>query len=157
MNEVFNHLWQSTVFAAAVALAAVMLRRNSPRLRYWLWLAASIKFLIPFSLLVSTGAKVQMPPDTPSLHAVTVQQISTYFAPVSAPARTTFQWPLVLSAIWLAGSLFLLARWFRNWHEMKTAVLEPGVFGIFHPVLVLPEGLGDRLTEEQLQAVIAHE
>jgi bla regulator protein BlaR1 len=158
MNQIFNHLWQSTVFAAAVALACAELRRNSPRLRYWLWLAASIKFLIPFSLLVSTGARVQMPPDTPSLHAVTVQQISTYFAPASAlPTHTTFQWPLVLVAIWLAGSLFLLVRWIRSWREMKTAVLEPGVFGIFQPVLVLPEGLGDRLTAEQLQAVLTHE
>ncbi len=157
MNGVFNHLWQSTAFAAAVAVACAALRPNSPRLRYWLWLAASIKFLLPFSLLVSTGARVQMPPDTPSLHAVTVQQISTYFAPVSAPARTTLQWPLVLAAIWLAGSLFLVARWFRNWRETKTAVFEPGVFGIFHPVLVLPEGLANLLTEEQLQAVLAHE
>ncbi len=145
------------MFAAAVALACRALRRNSPRLRYWLWLAASIKFLIPFSLLVSTGARVQLPPDIPSFHAVTVQQISTYFAPVSAPVRATVQWPLVLAAIWLAGSLFLLARWFRNWRETKTAVLEPGVFGIFHPVLVLPEGLADLLTEEQLQAVLIHE
>ena len=72
MNEIFNHLWQSTVVAAAVALACAALRRNSPRLRYWLWLAASLKFLLPFSLLVSTGAMVQMPPDTPTLHAVTV-------------------------------------------------------------------------------------
>jgi bla regulator protein blaR1 len=158
MNQVFNHLWQSTVFAVAVAVACAALRRNSPRLRYWLWLAASLKFLIPFSLLVVTGARVKMPPDTPSLHAVTVQQISTYFAPVaSAPSRTTLQWPLLLAAIWLAGSVFLLARWFRNWSETKTAVLEPGVFGIFHPVLILPEGLADRLTEEQLQAVLAHE
>jgi len=157
MNEVFNHLWQSTVFAAAVALACIALRRNSPRLRYWLWLAASLKFLIPFSLLVSTGARVQMPPDTPSLHAVTVQRISTYFAPVPAPARASFQWPLMLAAIWIAGSIFLLVRWFHNWRETKSAVLKPGVFGIFHPVLLLPEGLADLLTEEQLQAVLAHE
>src|SRR5580692_7126815 len=141
MNQIFNHLWQSTVFATAVAAACVALRRNSPRLRYWLWLAASLKFLLPFSLLVSTGARVQMPPDTPSLHAVTVQQISTYFAPVSdAPTRTTFQWPLVLAAIWMAGSLFLLVRWFRNWRRVKVATrqgrtMEPGVFGIFRPVL----------------------
>ena len=155
--EILNHLWQTTAFAGAIGLATLAFRRNSPRLRYWLWLAASLKFLIPFSLLVSTGARVQMPPDTPSLHAVTVQQISTYFAPVSAPARTSFQWPLLLVAIWVAGSLFLIARWFRNWRETKTAVLEPGVFGIFRPVLVLPEGISDSLTAEQLQAVIAHE
>jgi uncharacterized protein (TIGR03435 family) len=155
--EILNHLWQTTAFAAAIGLATLAFRRNSPRLRYWLWLAASLKFLIPFSLLVSTGARVQMPPDTPSLHAVTVQQISTYFAPVSAPARTTVQWPLVLGAVWLAGSLFLLVRWFRNWREMKTVVLEPGVFGIFRAVLILPEGITEALTEEQLQAVLVHE
>src|ERR1700729_1739463 len=113
MNQIFNHLWQSTVFAAAVAPACAALRRNSPRLRYWLWLAASLKFLIPFALFVSVGARVKFPPDTPSLHATTVQGISTSFAPVSvipasAPARRTFAWPELLSAIWLAGSLFLL-------------------------------------------------
>jgi uncharacterized protein (TIGR03435 family) len=182
MNEIFNHLWQSTLFAAAVALAAVALRRNSPRLRYWLWLAASMKFLIPFSLLVSTGARIQLPPDTPSLHAVTVQRISTYLAPVSAlsasaPARATFQWPLILAAIWLAGALFLLFRWFRRWRTIhltakratrlqlrhsvpafsSSTMMEPGVFGIFRPALLLPEGIADDLTPEQLNAVIAHE
>ena len=155
-TEILNHLWQSTAFAAAVAIACRALRQNSPRLRYWLWLAASMKFLIPFSLLVSTGARVQLPPDTPSFHAVTVEQISTYFAPVPV-TRTSFQWPLVVFAIWAAGALFLMIRWYRNWREMKTAVLEPGVIGIFRPVLVLPEGLADRLTEEQLQAILAHE
>ena len=155
MNEIFNHLWQSTAFAAAVALACVALRRNSPRLRYWLWLAASMKFLIPFSMLVSTGARVQLPPDTPSLHAVTGQQISTYFAPVeAAPHQTTVQWPSMLAAIWIAGSFFLLVRWFRNWRGMSVAAreghtLEPGVFGLFRPVLLLPDGshrLADRRT-----------
>src|SRR5580698_10917005 len=116
MSEISNHLWQSTLFAAAVALACFALRRNSPRLRYWLWLAASLKFLAPFALMVSMGARVQLPPDTPSLHAVTVQRISTYFAPASvlpaaAPARSTLHWPLALGTIWLAGAMLLLFRW----------------------------------------------
>ena len=34
---------------------------------------------------------------------------------------------------------------------------EPGVVGIWRPVLLLPEGLADRLTPAQLNAVIAHE
>ena len=151
--EILNHLWQSTMFAAAVAIACAALRKNSPRLRYWLWLAASMKFLIPFSLLVSTGARAPIPHGVPTFHAVTVEQISTYFAPIPA-ARTTVQWPLVL---WVAGSLLLLARWFRNWRATKTATLEPGVFGIFRPELVLPEGLAELLTEEQMQAVLTHE
>ena len=35
--------------------------------------------------------------------------------------------------------------------------LEPGVFGIRKPVLLLPEGITDRLTPAQLEAVLAHE
>ena len=31
------------------------------------------------------------------------------------------------------------------------------MFGVFRPVLLLPEGIFERLTPEQLQAVIAHE
>ena len=72
MTGIVNHLWQSTAFTAMVSLAAWALRRNSPRARYWLWLAASVKFLIPLSWLVSTGTHVQLPPDTPSLPALTV-------------------------------------------------------------------------------------
>ncbi len=180
MSEIFNHLWQSTLFAAAVAIACMALRRNSPRLRYWLWLAASLKFLIPFSLFVSMGARIQVPPDTPSLHAVTVQEISTYFAPVSefpTAARATFHWPPVLSAIWLTGAMFLLSRWLRQWHTIRlatrratqlplgcalqtfssSAMMEPGVFGIFRPVILFPEGIADYLTPEQLATILAHE
>jgi bla regulator protein BlaR1 len=182
MNQLFNHLWQSTLFVAAVALACLALRRNSPRLRHWLWLAASLKFLVPFSPLVSMGARVQFPPDTPSIRAVTVQEISTYFAPVpafrvAAPARSAFPWPVALGAIWIMGTLFLLFRWFRRWRVINLAArnatqlpigyavpvlssrvaMEPGAFGIFRPVILLPEGIVDNLTPEQFETVIAHE
>src|SRR5262245_7562005 len=51
----FAHLWQSTVFAAAIGLLTLLLRRNRASVRYWLWFAASFKFLVPFSLLVEFG------------------------------------------------------------------------------------------------------
>jgi bla regulator protein BlaR1 len=35
--------------------------------------------------------------------------------------------------------------------------MEPGVVGIFRPVLLLPEGILDRLTPAQLEAIVAHE
>ena len=50
-----NHLWQSTVFAGACALLALTLKNNRAQVRYWIWLAASWKFLVPFSLLVEAG------------------------------------------------------------------------------------------------------
>ena len=39
----------------------------------------------------------------------------------------------------------------------STAKLEPGVFGIFRPVLWLPAGIGDRLDDAELEAILAHE
>ena len=51
-----NHLWQSTLVAVAAGVLTLALRKNQARTRYWLWLAASTKFLIPFSLLVRIGA-----------------------------------------------------------------------------------------------------
>jgi bla regulator protein BlaR1 len=182
MNALFNHLWQSTLFAGAVALAALALHRNSPRTRYWLWLAASVKFFIPLSLFVWTGSRIELPPDSPSLHATTVQENSAYFAPVGIPLRgtvtqTAFPWSIVIGGIWLLGVLFLTIRWFRRWRGIRNVAkrgtrltirfpvsvlsarseIEPGVFGIFRPVLLVPEGLADHLTQEQLDAVLAHE
>jgi bla regulator protein blaR1 len=50
-----NHLWQSTLFGVVVALLTFALKKNHARVRYWLWLAASMKFLVPFSLLMIFG------------------------------------------------------------------------------------------------------
>src|ERR1700722_19605693 len=50
-----SHLWQSTEFAVEIVLLTLLLRNSRARTRYWLWLTASTKFLIPFSLLTSVG------------------------------------------------------------------------------------------------------
>jgi bla regulator protein blaR1 len=39
----------------------------------------------------------------------------------------------------------------------SNAKLEPGLFGIFRPVLWLPAGIGDHLSGAQLEAILAHE
>jgi len=48
-----NHLWQSTLFVAFAGLLTLALRNNSARVRHWVWLAASCKFLIPLSALIA--------------------------------------------------------------------------------------------------------
>ena len=53
-----NHLWQSTLFAVAAWLLTLALRNNRAAVRHAVWLAASVKFLIPFSLLMSLGGQV---------------------------------------------------------------------------------------------------
>jgi bla regulator protein BlaR1 len=59
-----DHLWQSTVVAAVIALVTLALRANRPQARYALWLAASLKFLLPCAALAAVGA--QFGPRSPS-------------------------------------------------------------------------------------------
>jgi len=56
MGALANHVWQSTVFAVAAALVAIALRRQQARVRYGLWLTASLKFLVPCAPLVDAGS-----------------------------------------------------------------------------------------------------
>ncbi len=56
LHEVGNHLWQSTLCAGAAWLLSLMLRKHRAAVRYSLWLAATVKFLAPFSVLVSAGS-----------------------------------------------------------------------------------------------------
>jgi len=55
---VANHLWQSTLFAVAMWVLTLLLRKNQAQARYWLWMAASLKFLLPFSLLIVFGNRL---------------------------------------------------------------------------------------------------
>ena len=58
-REICDHLWQSTLFALVAAMLALALRKHSARARYWLWMAASAKFLVPFSLLIAAGSHLR--------------------------------------------------------------------------------------------------
>ena len=50
--NVWVHLWEVTVFVGIVALADRLLRRAPARIRYFFWLSAAVKLLIPSILLV---------------------------------------------------------------------------------------------------------
>jgi hypothetical protein len=52
---IVNHLWQSTLFVLIAWVVTLMLRSNQARTRYWIWMIASAKFLIPFSILIDAG------------------------------------------------------------------------------------------------------
>jgi bla regulator protein BlaR1 len=84
---------------------------------------------------------------------------------------------LILFGIWACGFAGITFSWWLEWRRVRAAVrtaapltlpanvpvlnsptsLEPGIFGILRPVLLLPKGIADRLTAEQLDAIIAHE
>jgi bla regulator protein blaR1 len=180
---ILNHLWQSTLFAGFAGLLTLLLRRNGARARYWLWLAASVKFLIPFMLLVTAGSYFDLGSKAPNAPAVVAfEQVFeaptlNLTAPPAIPPQTPSRVPSLLLVTWLCGFLTVLIRWSRQWRRIRAAVhaatpldfalpmrvlssstlLEPGVFGVVRPVLLLPQGIGERLTPKQMLAVVAHE
>jgi len=62
IGELINHLWQSTLFAAAAGLLTVAFPKNRAQVRHWLWFSASFKFLVPFALLMTLGSHLQWAP-----------------------------------------------------------------------------------------------
>jgi len=56
IRALIDHLWQSTLFGAAIWSITLALRSNAAAVRHWLWLLASLKFLVPFSALYLLGA-----------------------------------------------------------------------------------------------------
>ncbi len=121
-NDLFNHLWQSTLFAGVAALLALTLTRNHARARHWLWLSASVKFLIPFSLLVTMGSHIAWPTATPIAQprvSLLMQEVSQPFtAPVtpSAPAPTPASpLPALLFVLWACGLIAVALSWYLRW------------------------------------------
>lgn len=186
ISAIFDHLWQSTLVAGLIGLAAIMMRRSYARVRFRLWLAASIKFLVPFALLGM--AFPQFSNLSPSLIAVPAQlqvvQVSTAqmahpFATLSQAVSTpsNFNWLLFLCVIWTLGTLRVLLRWAVRWRQLMKAVksarpaaipaplpvmisatvVEPGLVGIWRPILLLPEGLTEHLDGPEMDSMLAHE
>src|SRR5882672_10773136 len=78
LSLVYDHLWQSTVFAAAAGLFTLTLRKNRARVRHGLWLAASIKFLIPVAVVIALGDRIPW-------HRVPSSKLSAVVVAMSEP------------------------------------------------------------------------
>ncbi|MBV8841352.1 MAG: TIGR03435 family protein [Bryobacterales bacterium] len=191
--SIANHLWQSTLFAGIAGLLTLLLRNNRAHARYCLWLAASAKFLVPFSLLMLVGGlvgglagrhSVAVPAPT-LVPVIVVAEVNEPFVPEVPPGAGAMPHPSksgtwvvpTLVGVWAIGCGALLFSWWVRWRRMRVAVragspaplgigvptlssasiIEPGVFGVFRPVLLLPDGIGDRLAPAELQAILAHE
>jgi bla regulator protein blaR1 len=133
-----NHLWQSTVFAGVAALLTLILHKNRAQARYWLWLMASMKFLVPFSLLAGVGSRLAWTHGAAGTRAGLYLAMEQVSQPFSWPARTlpaipptTFSTayatlvhllPAFLAAVWLGGSLLVLYVWGTRWRRISKAM-----------------------------------
>jgi len=111
---------------------------------------------------------------TPATPAQTLTAASPIGALAAAMSRSL---PLLVLGLWACGCAFVLGRWIVRWRRIRRAVnesavlpiaapvpvrgsaatLEPGVIGIWRPILLLPMGIEERLTPPQLQSIIVHE
>jgi len=184
VTALFDHLWQSTLVATALGLLTPLFRDNRAGVRYALWFAASMKFLLPFSALALLGAALFHPlapafaaPDAFYRMAPAAQPFSAASPALSAPGSTESYLQPLLVALWAFGFVMVLSIWIVRWARLRVTIaasrelpdvgpltvksslaqLEPGLVGIWRPFLLLPEGIVARLSPDELQAVTAHE
>lgn len=131
-----NHLWQSTLVAMIAAALTLALRRHNARIRYFLWLAASAKFLLPFSFLIGLGKLLswRMTPPAPDAATVwyAVEQIGRPFAAsgltaspdhfVTTASANPIHWLPWLAIVWVAGFLGVLLLWIVRWLGVSAAM-----------------------------------
>jgi bla regulator protein blaR1 len=210
VSTVGDHVWQSTMCVAACGLLSLLLRSSQAHVRYGLWLAASMKFLIPFSLLVSLGSRWAWTASSAAQSRVqlysAMDQVSRPFTRtvVSAPTNSeigvsgmwavhSHPWPFLILSVWLCGFVAVLLAWYVRWQQISAskrdavrlergrevealrrmeniagitrptemllspAPLEPGIVGIWHPVLLWPVRISPYLEDGHLEAILAHE
>jgi hypothetical protein len=182
-GALLDHLWQSTLFGAGVWAISLALQSNSAAVRHWLWLLASVKFLVPFSALYLLGAAAGLPTPVetqPALLGAAIEAATPMVSPALSlrpvqPDSPSLLMPALLCA-WCVVAAGLALRWLRGWWAANVISraarpapgalpdarvtdedIEPAVARVFDPVVLLPSALLGRLSDSQLAAVMAHE
>ncbi|MGH9480832.1 MAG: hypothetical protein ACRD1L_01965, partial [Terriglobales bacterium] len=129
------HLWQSTWFALAAAALALALRRQRAQVRYALWLAASLKFLVPFELLVELGRRLSwvssapfaaLPPVPAAVARISQPWISptvwTQALPLGPAPHASDAWLVAALVLWAAGAAAIALWRLRAWRRLRALV-----------------------------------
>lgn len=183
LQDIANHLWQSTLFLMLIAVLCTYLRKEDARVRYALWCIGSMKFLLPFSLLTSIGSWLspRAPIESIDLTIDWVASVSAVSQPFT-PQQQSWSVSSMILAVWAVGSFLVLGVWAVRAYRLRQLIrgakqeskplsdqgrvipvyrtqadIEPGVVGLLRPVILLPQGIENRLSTTQFEAVLAHE
>ena len=191
MDAIADHIWQSTICAVAAGVLALIFRRNNASVRYWIWFAAAVKFLVPVAALTAAANWIPLPQATAvaevALDAAALVFRASAIPDISGPPA------VLLLATWLAGVFVVLGRSAWLWHHLATDArnappivegivhdslrsaeralgvrkptpvvaaigpVEPGVLGMFRPVMLWPAHLTAGLSDPQMDTIVAHE
>ena len=156
-------------YASVVWLAAWLLtsmQRGSATTKYWIWVATSVNFLVPLSVIPDRFWPSRVSWFTPQLGP-----IARYTIALSATATA------VVCVVWSVGAVLMFTRLCLRFHNdrrdaqsAETSFLThgvpvrfaadrrgPAVNGLLRPFISLPHGIERFLTEPELNAVLLHE
>ena len=144
-------LYASVVFLAAWLLTS--LRGVSPTVKYWIWVATSLNFVLPVGAMLN---KLW------SSHLAWARPLGTIGD--AAATLTHARSALVFANVWWLGAVIMLVRlcW-RIRREREQALPAegstetPSVDGLLHPRISLPNSIERLLTASELDAVLIHE
>jgi hypothetical protein len=111
MAALADHLWQSCLCLAALAMLTLLLRKQAALIRLWMWRIAALKFLVPFALFYSIGKWLGFPVshaanEAPAFLVTLFDTVGPLLAPAREASLSTAA-SLALSAL-LTG---LAATW----------------------------------------------
>ena len=182
-GAVLDHLWQSTLVAFLLGILTLLFRNNSASVRHGLWFAASVKFLFPFSLLALLG-RLLFPHAVPDTSIQMLERVETVTVPfasgvpvLAAPQPHHVPWTLMALTVWALGSVAVAGFWLVQWRRLSAVarsakasslqapvpirttpeLLEPGLVGILHPIILLPDAVARQLASREIDAILAHE
>jgi bla regulator protein BlaR1 len=136
-----------------------MLKANSPAIRFAVWLAVSVKFLIPFAVFIEAGHRLYV---RPLLTLAQSQQVfdlvrggngglaATPFRMAHAPQALALSPDalfMTLAIVWALGATVILCRWLASWWTISRAAQGGVACGHFQgiPILKSPRMRDERI------------
>src|SRR5262245_3726472 len=175
------------VFVAALLALLLRKNAARVRYYLWFTAALKFLIPFSLLMNIGQRFEWRTPPVIAELPISAAAEISMPFVvppatPMRAPAPTINPIPFILWSLWLCGFVVSVLLWIRSWWRIRTAVnaawpvnidlpidaipvrvmsskefVEPAIFGIVRPVLLLPDGIADTMTPGQFKAILVHE
>lgn len=121
-----NHCWQASLFFILIIIISYKLKPLPARIRYLLWLMASLKFILPSCIFSLLGQQIdKIFSNIHSLFIYNLSHLPTYstihlvIEPIPIKSRNTLlvmhnENYCVIALVWLTVSLVFLLFWYKN-------------------------------------------